>query len=118
VAEVELQLVASATTRTGIRTALGVSAALGGAISPMNNDEIEELMGLIRCLALQMVDIREDLALLRALAQKGAVCAQDLQVTEDFATNVCDLAREKIRKIGTNKAASFNDPLGFRRSIQ
>jgi hypothetical protein len=77
----------------------------------MNNDEVRELMGLIRCLALQMVDIREDLARLHMLAQKGALCANDVQKSQDFGTNVWDLAREKIRRIGTDEAAALDDVL-------
>jgi hypothetical protein len=84
----------------------------------MNSNDIQELIGLIRCLALQMVDIREDLARLNALVQKNALSVSDLQAAQDPGANVWDLAREKIRRIGTGEARNFEEIVRLQGPIQ
>jgi hypothetical protein len=78
----------------------------------MNDKEVKELLLVIKCLTLQMVDVREELASLRlALIQKQTIDAGDFQAAQDLSKTIWEHAREEIRKIGTAEARSLDDTL-------
>jgi hypothetical protein len=70
----------------------------------MNDKEIKDLMLVIKCLTLQMVDVREELAAMRlALTRKHAINVGDFEAAQDSAKSIWDRAREEIRKIGMDQ---------------
>jgi hypothetical protein len=73
-------------------------------VAAMSDNEVKDLMLVIKCLTLQMVDVREELASLHlALIQKQAIDVRDVEAAQDRSRAIWDRAREEIRKIGTNE---------------